>query len=77
METAVVNRLTHTTCRIIAGLIVDVHFFSLSIAGEDMLIAYTVSDGTYLIFGGEEYMCIAGIEIIFCTYCLLQMAARA
>ena len=24
----------------------------LTLTGEDMLIAYTVSDGTYLIFGG-------------------------
>ena len=27
--------------------------FSHTFAGDDMLIAYTVSDDTYLIFGGE------------------------
>ena len=32
----------------------DVHsFVTHKFTGDDMLIAYTVSDGTYLIFGGE------------------------
>ena len=36
----------------VAELTVDTHSFFLTFAGDEMLIAYTVSDGTHLIFGG-------------------------
>ena len=39
---------------VIVRSIMDVYsIFSHTFAGDDMLIAYTVSDSTYLIFGGE------------------------
>ena len=52
--------------------------FSRTFAGDDMLIAYTVSDGTYLIFGGELKAGIDKLEIelasviTICTVCFRQ-----
>ena len=50
METAVVINI-----KIISGSQIDCgySFFFLAFVADDMLIAYTVSDGTHLIFGGE------------------------
>ena len=41
-----------TVVRILNLMWVVVNNF-LTLTGDDMLIAYTLSDGTYLIFGGD------------------------
>ena len=50
---------------LIDQLDVKTHIFSLSFTGEDTLIAYTVSDGTYLIFGGRFNLILAYMQCMY------------